>query len=141
MSQAGTYNCPICGYGKPHGHSDDVTAAWRSDQVRGDGWISVLVRMPASRGFYLCTGHKVTAHDDREVWRIAHERLPHFVTEVLHFDSIAGSGFHLPYAPWVGGARGIPSSQRLVWVQPTYWRELPDAPSKTPVGSVQGGYR
>lgn len=130
----GTFACPICGQNTPHHHPAEVAEAYRSDQVRRDGWISTLVRLPNDMvgKFYLCRGHKIvppSKEDDEWRWQEVHgmlwqRRMAHMMeAEVLQWDQHAQS-FLL--AQWTGrGTISGSDSRAPVYVKPTHWRELP----------------
>lgn len=136
MSEAtGTFACPICGYDKPHPHSEAEQAAYREDQMRGnDGWTSNAKRRPAKRGWYLCRDVEVPfkrpGFDD---WNPRSSQLSWFlwvrdgascgdkVPEVLHFDGTRWSLRNLLGNAAVSGAE----SRYEVEACPRYWREVP----------------
>lgn len=130
----GTFACPICGQDTPHHHPTHVVAAYRDDQVRRDGWISTLVRLPKEMigKFYLCRGHKIVPPpQDENEWRFREihgmlwqRRTGHLMdAEVLQWDEGAQS-FLL--AQWTGSGNLDGRDTRApVYVTPTHWRELP----------------
>lgn len=150
MTEAeGTFACPICGYDKPHHHSDKQVAAYREDQARNDGWTSAQHRNPKKSGWYLCLGVEIDLHQYSEpkgFWghhprwsqlswlkwvREAGARQgadsEHEVQEVLYFDALGQRGWYL--RNWLGNA--VPSgaeSRFSVGAQPKYWRDLPASP-------------
>lgn len=138
----GTFACPICGQDTPHHHQPEVVEAYRSDQVRRDGWVSTLVRLPKDMvsKFYLCRGHRIVPppkEENEQRWSDIHgilwqRRMGHMMdAEVLQWDQGAQS-FLL--AQWIGPSTISGTDIRTpVYVKPTHWRELPpfDRPSDT----------
>ena len=125
MSAVGTFACPICGEAHPHHHNDSVVAAWREDQCRADGWTSPIVRLPPTRGFYLCSGHKLEPRDDADeiarqfIIDRAEAQRGGFPAEVLEYES---GRFWLLHMRWV--SRYNPH-QRTFYVWPKLWHPLP----------------
>lgn len=125
----GTFNCPICGYDKPHGHESVVVAAYHDDQVRNDGWTSVIVSRPKKRGLYLCRGHKLIApkanEDFYNVGYNGYQRIHEnggYEAEVLEFSNDG----HFCLLHYSGNA--LPSGEEgrhPVYVEPSHWMVLP----------------
>jgi hypothetical protein len=127
----GTFACPICGQDTLHHHSPEVVEAYRSDQVRRDGWISTLVRLPTNEfpRFYLARGHEVVRPEDdwHNVSYVQYQRVQAYDIkkhgEVLEWDPLQ-QRFLLLY--WSGNARvSGEEGRRPVYVTPTHWRPLP----------------
>jgi hypothetical protein len=114
-----TFDCPICGFDEPHGHDEDVIAAWRADQIRADGWTSAIVRLPQKDGDYLGYGHKVPMGVVRENAELFQSRRT-FGTflEVLEFRP--AYGFSLKSMPFFGRIL----QGRTIFVHPRFWRPV-----------------
>ena len=139
-SAIGTFACPICGQDTPHHHSARQAAAYRDDQIRNDGWISVAHRMPrddelwesVSTGtrhrLFLVRGHKleVPDPDHHNVSYNAYQRyreMNGYEAEVVEYDRDRQS-FCLLH--WSGNARPDGKEGRSpVFVTPTHWRLIP----------------
>lgn len=127
----GTFACPICGVDNPHHHPDEQVAAYRDDQVRRDGWISVLHRLPREYfpKFYLIRGHRIEVPKDdwSNVSYNAFQRRsegPGYPAEVAEWD-LARRSFLLLH--WSGNARRSGEEGRSpVYVRPTHWRGTPE---------------
>jgi hypothetical protein len=123
----GTFSCPICGYDKPHGHSEEVQAAYRDDQIRNDGWISTSKRTPTKSGWYLCADVEVKSNGESQLawflWVRQGAARGEKVPEVLYWD--------MQYHSWslrnllgnsrVSGAEG----RHCVYATPRLWRDVP----------------
>lgn len=124
----GTYACPICGYDKPHGHEENVIAAYRADQIRNDGWFSVVVNQPKSSGLYLVRGHhlKRPKNDPFNISYLEYQRRGEsrgYLAEVVHYDHILHRFYLLHFA---GNAQHDGHEGRhAVYISPTQWREIP----------------
>lgn len=123
----GTFACPICGYDKPHGHSEEVQAAYRDDQIRNDGWTSTIKRTPAESGWYLCADVEVPYNGDHQLswflWVRQGAARGEKVPEVLYWDAM--------YQSWtlrnlLGNATvSGEESRHRVYAAPRYWRDVP----------------
>lgn len=123
----GTFACPICGQATPHGHSDAVITAWRSDQCRSDGWRTINVyQQPSETGWYLARGH--TLGDDaweRSVKTLRRAPFVNMPAEILYFDKL--HGWFVPITFSTRSGRDV-----HVQVAPTHWREVPSFQMATP---------
>lgn len=147
----GTFACPICGVAKPHHHPDKQVAAYRDDQIRGDGWTSYDHKSPSKDGWYLCVGIEVGqdqygSKDEhgfqaRERWAVlswfkwvrdaaARHQPETEVPEVAYFYSEYGRPvWHL--RNFLGNA--VPSGAESRWpvqVRPKFWRAVQEAPKR-----------
>jgi hypothetical protein len=125
--------CPICGYDKPHGHDAATVEAYRSDQIRRDGWISTAVRLPqggpaVADRYFLCRGHRLQVPKDADynnIHYLSYQRMSEhagYPAEVLEFD--ATRGFYLLHR--AGNAKMSGAEGRTpVYVSPTHWMPLP----------------
>lgn len=133
----GTFACPICGVGEPHGHPDDVIAAYRYDQVRNDGWTSTIKALPKHSGWYLCREVTIPRKQNQDA-SVLNPQLSWFlwvrdgaardietaVPEVLHYEALdqRWSLRNLLGNATMSGAE----SRYRVYASPRYWREVPE---------------
>jgi hypothetical protein len=143
----GTFACPICGYDKPHAHSEEEQKAYHEEQLRGqfpstDGWNRTAIKKPTMPGWYLCRGIEIPPDQygvKKDFWtpNQRYSQLSWFlwcrkagqngcfgdeVPEVLYFSR--ESVFSL--RNFLGDA--VPSgheNRRRVVAYPKYWREIP----------------
>lgn len=131
--------CPICGVDTPHSHEEQVVTEYHADQIRGDGWNSMVKCYPKEDGWYLCLGVKINMPDQDQYdfsqyswlkwvrdflqngWR--ERNLPCGIPEVLYFDK-SSRMFCLRNALGNSAASGI-ERRRFVYAQIKYWREVP----------------
>ena len=136
----GTFSCPICGYDKPHAHSDEQTAAYHEDQIhRDDGWINAAHQDPERSGWYLCSGVQIDPEqfgkpedfwdrNDRRSqlsWLIWVRNGASYgdIPEVLFFERTSG-GWQLRNLLGDAVVSGA-DCRYAVHAKPKYWRELP----------------
>jgi hypothetical protein len=140
----GSFACPICGRDTPHHHSDEQVVAYQENELhRGDGWISVTLRQPTKRGWYLCSdivvdpnqyGKKKDFWDHHPLWSQLSwflwvrdggrsGNMDNEIQEVLFYDPLDG-GWRLRNLLGNAAVSGA-ESRRTVHATPKYWRELP----------------
>lgn len=146
MEPQGTFDCPICGVGTPHPHSEEQQAAYREEQLAGrfpakDGWHRTILIVPKQHGWYLCReieiprdqygplGNDIFNLNPRAaqlswfLWvREGGERYDKNIPEVLHFEPTRGWRLRNLLGDAV---RSGAESRREVAATPKYWREFP----------------
>jgi len=145
----GTFACPICGYDKPHAHSDAEQKAYHEEQLRSqwpstDGWKRTIIKKPPIPGWYLCRGIEIPGDqygEKKDFW----DRHPMFsqlawfiwcreggqhgdagndIPEVLYFESLPNARFVLRNLLGDAVPDGHENRRRVI-AYPKYWRELP----------------
>lgn len=126
--------CPICGVDTPHYHSPEQAEAYRSDQMRDDGWTSTAHKVPTKRGWYLCLGVEIDTdqaqpHLRHQIsWFLwvrdgAARDFASKIPEALYFDQMEG-GWRLRNL--LGNAHESGRENRHpVFAKVQYWREIP----------------
>lgn len=132
----GTFACPICGHAEPHGHPGDVIAAYRDDQVRGDGWTSTIKARPKRSGWYLCREVTIPRQQNQDEstlqpqlsWFLwvregAARDIETAVPEVLYYEALDQ---RWSLRNLLGNATISGAERRYrVYASPRYWREVP----------------